>query len=106
MPAYSLEHIRNAVSSAADEYNAEAATDARISGISLFGSYAEGCATEASDVDLLVRFSSAIVSLFTLAKVMSRMEEKLGVSVDIVQDPLPEGSLLDINVRIPLYERL
>lgn len=106
LPACSIEHIKEAVSIAADEYNAEVSSRDQIASISVFGSYAEGRATETSDVDLLVRFASAVVSLFTLAKVMVRMEERLGISVDIIQDPIPEGSLITINARIPIYERI
>jgi hypothetical protein len=31
------------------------------------------------------------------------MEELLGASVDIIHAPLPDGSMLEIDRRIPLY---
>lgn len=34
------------------------------------------------------------------------MEESLGVSVDVVQDPVSDDSLLVVNKVVPLYERL
>lgn len=34
------------------------------------------------------------------------MEERLGVSVDVVQDPVPDDSLLVVNKVVPLYEGL
>lgn len=106
MPVFTIDQIKNEVSEAANAYNALASDNEQIAQISLFGSYADGHATQTSDIDLLVRFTSAIVSLFTLAKVLDHMEERLGVSVDIVQDPIPKGSLLSIQSVVPLYERL
>ena len=105
MGTLSLDELKSRVSRTADTYNENANADAQITRIELFGSYANGLACEASDVDLLVSFRSAVVSLFTLAKVLSTMEESLGVSVDVVQELLPEGSLLVIERKIPLYER-
>ncbi|WP_172136341.1 nucleotidyltransferase family protein [Adlercreutzia sp. ZJ473] len=105
MAPYSLDELRSAVSKAVVAYNARAREEERIARVSLFGSYAEGRASQASDVDLLVSFESAIVSLITLAKVLSSMEEQLGLSVDVVQDPPPDGSLLQVTKVVPLYER-
>ncbi len=103
---YSIEELKQVVSAAARRYNHDVTKSAKINSISLFGSYAEGCADSASDVDLLVSFDSTIVSLFTLADVLSSMEESLKLSVDLVQDPLPEDSLLTLKKVIPLYERI
>ncbi len=106
MSTFTIDQIKAEVSSAANAYNALAPADEQIEQISLFGSYADGRATQQSDIDLLVRFTSTIVSLFTLAKVLTHMEEKLGVSVDVVQDPVPDNSLLLINKKVTLYEKL
>lgn len=102
--AYATEEIRRRVCAAADEYNAHAPADARIAGVSLFGSYADGRQHEGSDIDLLVKFSSAVVSLFSLAKVLEAMESRFSVPVDVVQDPLPKDALLEITSKVPLYE--
>lgn len=101
---YTLREIRDAVSSVVLEYNSAAPDDARIRSVSLFGSYARGAADDDSDVDLLVSFSSSAVSLFTLARVLEAMEGHLSVSVDLVQEPLPEDALLDVGERVLLYE--
>ena len=71
--------------------------------VELFGSYASGGNTPQSDVDLLVEFTQPRVSLLTLNTLKYRMEELLGTEVDIVHAPLPEGSILELGRRIPLY---
>ncbi len=71
--------------------------------VELFGSYASGSNTEQSDVDLLVEFIQPRVSLLTISALKCRMEELLGTSVDIIHAPLPDGSMLEIDRRIPLY---
>lgn len=73
--------------------------------IVLFGSCADGRQREGSDVDLLVEFTSAAVSLITLSALRQQLEENLGVSVDLVHAPIPEGSLLDIGNTVTVYER-
>lgn len=102
---FTIDELKTRVSEAAEAYNNEAPSDKRIERIALFGSYADERANSDSDVDLLVAFRSSVVSLITLAKVLSAMEEALHASVDLVQDPLPEGSLLVIEQKVPLYER-
>lgn len=104
MPPYTIDQIKDEVSKATEAYNASASAEEQIARVSLFGSYADGRATRRSDIDLLVRFTSTVVSLFTLAKVLACMEDRLGVSVDVVQDPIPDDALLVINKVVPLYE--
>ena len=74
-----------------------------ISRVELLGSYARGNNTPTSDVDLLVEFTQPRVSLLTLNALKYRMEELLGTDVDIVHGPLPEGSMLELDRRIPIY---
>ena len=62
--------------------------------VSIFGSYAENRATEESDLDLLVEFEPAHVSLITLNQLKYALEDELGLSVDIIHGPLPEGSMI------------
>ena len=69
----------------------------------LYGSYANGKNMPQSDVDLLVEFLQPRVSLLTISALKFRMEELLGTDVDIVHGPLPEGSMLELDRRIPLY---
>ena len=71
--------------------------------VELFGSYANGKNTPQSDVDLLVEFMQTRVSLLTISALKFRLEELLGTDVDIVHGPLPEGSMLEADRRIPLY---
>ena len=105
MPPYALDELRDRVAEAARTYNEQVEEPNKIRKVSLFGSYAKGTANSASDIDLLVSFTSAVVSLFTLAKVLSSMEQHLEASVDVVQDPVPDDSLLVIEEVIPLDER-
>lgn len=62
--------------------------------VSIFGSYAENRATEKSDLDLLVEFEPAHVSLITLNQLKYDLEDALGLPVDIIHGPLPEGSMI------------
>ena len=64
------------------------AKDRGISYLGLFGSYARGEQTEASDVDLLVNFNHRI-SLLDLVNTERKISQVIGVSVDLI----PENSL-------------
>ena len=59
-----------------------------------FGSYAEGRATEKSDLDLLVEFKQENISLLTIIGLKHLMEDELGVSVDIIHAPIPPNALI------------
>lgn len=69
----------------------------------LFGSYAQGCSTPESDVDIIVEFDTPQVSLLTLSGVKCRLEELLQTPVDVVHGPLAADSMLEIDRRVPLY---
>ena len=99
-----IEEIRDCVLKGAARYNADAPYERRIVHIELFGSYARGEQTESSDIDLLVEFATEQVSLFNIASALMAMEEATGMSVDLVQLPLPEDALLDIERTVPLYD--
>ena len=73
--------------------------------ISLFGSYADGNATEDSDIDLLVEFLSSNVSLFMLYNIKDEIENKLHKEVDLIHSPIDENSLIKINKVIDIYEQ-
>ena len=60
----------------------------KIVALAVFGSFANGTATEDSDLDLLVRFEGR-VSLLDLVRVERELSELLGQKVDLVT----EGSL-------------
>lgn len=92
----SLDQITKAAAIVASEYP--------ITRIDLFGSYANGTNTDDSDVDLLVEFdSNAIITLFTLSGLKIRMEELLNTPVDVINSPIPEDSILEIEKVVPLY---
>jgi len=76
---YTIDQIRKLITPVAQKYQLPA--------VYLFGSYARGEATEASDVDILIdRAGSAIYGkgLFGLAAVYDDMKEALGKELDIV----------------------
>lgn len=77
-----LEQIQQAVAEAAKSYP--------IKSVDLFGSYADGTATERSDIDLYVQFSTRPVSFFKVMGFRSTLERMLGKDVDIVKQ-YPEG---------------
>ena len=62
--------------------------------VSIFGSYAEGRATEKSDLDLLVEFEQPAVSLLKLNALKYDLEDALGLPVDVIHAPLPAGSMI------------
>lgn len=62
--------------------------------VCVFGSYAEGRATESSDLDLLVEFDSPAVSLIRLNALKYDLEDALKLDVDVVHAPLPESSMI------------
>lgn len=90
-----LEQITEAATLVAHEFS--------IKSIMLFGSYAEGRNTKSSDIDLLIEFDTPYVSLITLSAVKNRLEELLGVPVDVIHAPLPDGAIIDIGRTVSLY---
>ncbi len=68
----------------------------------LFGSRAEETNQENSDVDLIMEFYEPI-SLFTLSDIRVRLEEILGLEVDIIHGPIREGDLIEVGKEIELY---
>ncbi len=73
--------------------------------ISLFGSYADGNASEQSDIDLLIEFLSPNVSLFVLCSIKDEIESKLNKQVDLIHAPIDENSLIQINRVVDIYEQ-
>ena len=72
--------------------------------VSYFGSYADGNATEQSDLDILVEFTCPNVSLWTIANVKFDLENELNIPVDVIHAPLPQGAIIKIEKMIPVYE--
>ena len=88
--------IREGIHTIAGEYP--------IKKVELFGSYADGTNKEGSDVDILVEFITATVSLLTLNALKYRLEELLHTGVDVVHGPLESGALITLGKVVPLYE--
>lgn len=74
MSRYTINEIADRISPVAEAYD--------IDRIYLFGSYARGEATENSDIDLYVEFSSPLGLRY--CSFVSDIEECLGVQVDII----------------------
>lgn len=104
MPTYSIDEIKDRAVDAAVRFNQIEHRSNRIAKVSLFGSHAERRADSGSDVDLLVRFNSDTVGLITFADVLVMMEDCFGVPIDVVQDPIPADSFLELKSVVPLYE--
>ena len=62
-----------------------------------FGSYADGYATEDSDLDLLVEFIEPSISILTIISLKHFLEKELAKPVDVIHAPLPEGSIVEIG---------
>ena len=71
--------------------------------VSYFGSYAEGNATEESDLDLLVEFTKS-VSLLTLCGLINALEDELNIPVDVVCSPVSKKSYIKIGKTVTVYE--
>lgn len=91
----SLESIQNAVKLAAAHYP--------IKRVDLFGSYANGMATEHSDADFLVEFSESPISLFKICGFQETLSELLRINVDVVEYPLTAGSDLRLDRTVRVY---
>lgn len=91
------EDIRASILDLVEEYD--------VKKISVFGSYADGTATETSDVDILVEFLTKNVSLFKLYEFQEKIADKLSIDVDLIHAPIPEGSIIEINKVVSLYEQ-
>ncbi|HYE83553.1 MAG TPA: nucleotidyltransferase domain-containing protein [Clostridia bacterium] len=73
--------------------------------VSLFGSFADGSASDESDVDILVEFLSSNVSLVLLSDIKNEIETRLNREVDLIHAPVDECSLIEINKVVDIYEQ-
>ena len=90
-----IDDIKKVVSEIAPQYNLKKVT--------LFGSRANGNATENSDIDLIVEFETDAVSLLKLSRLMIKLEEMFGVKVDIIHGPLEAEDFLEVEKEIQIY---
>ena len=87
---------------------AKAATKFQLNKVLYFGSYADGKATEESDLDLLVEFTNDDeISLLDVIRFQNGLEKDLMIRIDVVGLPLTEGAQkhLIIKKTVPVYER-
>lgn len=92
----SVNEIRAAVKDAAFKYPVKT--------VMLFGSYADGTATENSDVDLVVEFTSPNVSLFLIMDMKYALEERLHKPVDLIHGPLEPNTMIKPERMVDVYE--
>ena len=90
-----LDNIKKAVAPLAEKYD--------ILKVELFGSYADGKATEASDADFLVIFRADIPSIFKVMGFKKELENSLRCPVDVVTLPITQTEL-NIDKVINVYE--
>ena len=86
------EQIVDAVRKAAREFTLTKA--------SYFGSYADGQATEKSDLDLLVEFEEPAISILTIIRLKHYLEEELAKPVDVVHAPIPPEAIIEIGKTV------
>ncbi len=73
-----------------------------ISRVTLFGSQANGTASENSDVDLIIEFYKP-VTLITLSKITESLENLLHTSVDVIHGPIRSTDMFIIDKEIEIY---
>ena len=92
------EEICNTIKEIADEFS--------LTKVLYFGSYANGKATEKSDLDLLVEFTEENVSILRIIKMKHTLEEILKIPVDVIHAPIPKDSYLEIEKTVVAYENI
>jgi predicted nucleotidyltransferase len=85
----------------------KAATKFPLTKVSYFGSYANGNATEQSDLDVIIEFTTETVSILDVIDVKLNLEEELSIKVDVLHAPLPEKAQKRLKIKkiVPVYER-
>ena len=76
--------------------------------VSYFGSYADGRATEQSDLDVIVEFiDDNLITLLDVIALKCNLEDELSIKVDVLHAPLPEKAQKRLKIRkmVPAYER-
>ncbi len=89
-----IDDIKKTIAEIAPQYNLKKVT--------LFGSRANGTATENSDVDLLVDFPDDS-TLLTLISLKHKLEDIWNLSVDVIAAPISEDSILEIEKEVKIY---
>jgi len=92
-----IPQIKNAIAQIAPEYP--------VKQVQLFGSYADGLATEKSDVDILVEFSEWPISLWDYCGFQQAIADALDTKVDLLRFPLSQeaSSYMEIQKTVNLW---
>jgi len=86
----------------------KAATIFPLKMVSYFGSYANGNATEQSDLDVIVEFTDDdLISLLDVIALKCNLEDELSIKVDVLHAPLPEKAQKRLKIRkmVSVYKR-
>jgi predicted nucleotidyltransferase len=83
----------------------KAANEFSLTKMSYFGSYADGKATEESDLDVLAEFKESAVSILTIIRLRRFLQDELKKPVDVIHAPIPDGALIEIGKTVSVYER-
>jgi len=75
----------------------KAQKDFALKKVDYFGSYADGKATESSDLDLLVEFKESVVSVLTVIGLKQYLEDELEIPVDVIHAPIPSSAIIEIG---------
>ena len=86
------ERIVHAVKKAANEFP--------LIKVDYFGSYADGKATEDSDLDLLVEFTEPAISILSIIKLKHYLEDELDTTVDVIHAPIPDGAIIEVGKTV------
>ena len=92
-----MDAIKQAVAPLAKKYN--------VKRVDLFGSYANGKATDESDADFLVTFHAKVPSIFKVMGFKEELENTLKYPVDVVTLPMTRQGELHIDEVVTIYER-
>ncbi|MEO5906641.1 MAG: nucleotidyltransferase domain-containing protein [Saprospiraceae bacterium] len=80
--------------------------DVRIDKAWLFGSFARNEQKQGSDIDLMIRFNEdMVISLFDLADIKYKIEEAIGIRVDLVEEEsIAPDIVAEVNMdRVSIY---
>jgi len=86
------ERIVHAVKKAANEFP--------LIKVDYFGSYADGRATEDSDLDLLVEFIEPAISILSIIRLKHYLEDELDKTVDVIHAPIPSGAIIEVGKTV------
>ena len=91
-----IDTIKKAVVPLAEKYN--------VVRVDLFGSYADGRATEKSDADFLVKFNVDVPSIFKVMGFRQELENNLNTKVDVVTIPIARQDKFRVEKVVNIYE--